>query len=221
MFKDFRYFLLGLFWAGLLVLGAITAVRFEVGPSSPTPPEEGQLFIKQPSVPYILKEKDGVHTLMLNKTVVGALAYFELYFDLAFLSKDDRIDVYISGDGGSAAGLRMLTYILTSTDAMVRAVVVGDTFSAHSMLICVASEVVIEPDIQVMYHSYYSGFPRKGSDAMAYILAVHEGFRDFFKTYCRHIISEEEVEQLLTGTDIYLSGDDIRKRIKTYEEKQA
>lgn len=171
-------------------------------------------IIMAPGDPYAWSEQDNLYRLMLSDRIGSGISYFPLTEKLYSLKKTDTVEVYLAGIGGQMEGLLMLTALLQNTKATVKMIVVGNVYSAHSMLMCVGDTLYVESVAVAMFHSPSGGALTKQSDTFKNLNSMRKSFKHFMSKHCSNVVTANEVRDVQNGIDLYLTGTQIMKRIK-------
>jgi hypothetical protein len=65
-----------------------------------------------------------------------------------------------------------------------------------------------------MFHNYNSGTFGKGNEQIAEVTASIKWYGKILRRICTPFLTNEEVEKIVHGEDIWLDSDEVRKRIK-------
>lgn len=201
-----------------LVIATITIVLFiaatiELLFSSPKTKQNHRTILSplaellQPKIePYKLtfnKSDPNIYYVYLAEEIHTPNEYSNLVTILEGLGSNNTVKVYLNGYGGSSAGMLRLITALDKTAAKVVYIVDGDVYSAHAILACDAHRNNITPGIYMMFHSYSSGSPEKGSDALKFHIATTKSAKDIITKRCSGILSPKEIDDILNGVDVY------------------
>lgn len=139
----------------------------------------------------------------------------------------DTIIFYLMGNGGRGDSMTQLVYGIKHSKAHTISVVEGDVYSAHAYLMTATNELYINPFAVVMFHrgSLY-GNPKicddqkgkvdRGRDAYEkchqLLAALLKQDAQLVYYLLMGVLTEKEINQVLNGEDVYLTGQDLINR---------
>lgn len=119
-------------------------------------------FNHKPNVRYLNEDKtfrvsedpDGVKTVYINSVIGDKDSYLPLIQWLNENQNDDKIRIYLSGNGGSVTSLMDLINTMSNTKAKEEIVVYGDVYSAHAVLTMNGDSVKFDnPNTLLLFHA--------------------------------------------------------------------
>ncbi len=138
--------------------------------------------------------------------------YHDLMTLLQFARSEDVITFQMHNVGGQADTLSMLQNALKKTAAQTVVVVDGPSYSAGAMFACYPSVFKMDDSSFLMFHNGAIAISGKRSDSISYIEADKIQQRQLFQPCInKHILTEEQVNAITKGQDIYLFRDDLIK----------
>ncbi|WP_018150336.1 Clp protease ClpP [Leeia oryzae] len=141
------------------------------------------------------------------------MAYAEMLYTLRTASETDVIYLHLNTPGGNFdTGLQIINNMLDSS-ARVVTVLEARAFSMGALLFLAGDDLYVHDNCQLMFHNYSGSFIGKGNEQHAQILAVGKWFEKVMKRICHPFLSNEEIEIILQGGDLWLDSDAIRKRL--------
>ena len=168
------------------------------------------------------KEKEGEeHNIYLHPYIGSVKNYLKLINMLDTASEKDVFTINISGPGGSAdTGLKLLNHLKT-TDALVRMIVDSNVSSMSTILAFGGNSLTIRGNVVFMWHVGSIGFfgDVKISDLASAMRSEEESYKRLLQTYCSRVLSKKEINSIMTGTDIYLTGEEVTYRLQMSKKK--
>lgn len=145
--------------------------------------------------------------------------YSDLLHVLKTSSEDDTVVLYINSEGGS---LRMAIQIVNSmltSRANVVTVLDGDAYSAATVIFMAGKEYIINPNCSFMIHNYSAGFIGKGHEIRTRVDHVNDQVAKMMRTFYEKILSEDEIDDVIAGRDIWMDSDELIARLDKVEEE--
>lgn len=147
---------------------------------------------------------------------------------IASLGANDEVKFIINSPGGRLDGLVTLLDALQQTDANSIAVISGEAHSAASILALNCNQVYVSDYSTMLVHNVSFGAVGKGSDVRDQVKHTLDFSERIFRQTYTGFLSEEEINQVLNGKEIWLVGEEIAERLEskiayleTQEELQA
>lgn len=144
--------------------------------------------------------------------------YDELVKELSSLKKDDSLVVHLNTPGGDCSVGFFLVDQFLNLECPVHMVVDYPTYSMGSILALCGDELTINPDSYIMFHDYSGGSKGKGEETYQYSVNYRKMFKDRFTRLCKPFLSQNEINNMFKGEDIYIHHDDpsLKERIKRH-----
>lgn len=184
---------------------------------------KGLSSLFEPVQPYTItitrNEIGTVYRVYLSDSIGKPNSYVGLLDELRGASSTDTIIVYLNGYGGSVNGGLRLTTALNNSAATVVTHVDGNVYSMHAMLTCIGDKKRIASGTHLMFHSYSSGFSGKGSDVTKFYKASDDQFKKYLEDYCKPILTDEDIANILDGKDVYISAEVANHRLLKSKHK--
>ncbi|TDR81478.1 Clp protease ClpP [Paludibacterium purpuratum] len=149
----------------------------------------------------------------LSGEIGDPIHYTDLLYTLRSASNTDLILLHLNTPGGNFdTGLQIINNIAAS-DARVLTVLEARAYSMGAMIFLAGDELIVHDTCQLMFHNYSSALIGKGNEQKAQVGAVSKWFGKVMRHVCRPFLSDEEVDRILRGEDIWMDTDDIRRRL--------
>lgn len=147
--------------------------------------------------------------------------YADLLNILRTSNENDTIIIYINSEGGVLRMALQIANAMLTTPARVITSLDGEASSAATLIFLAGEEYIINPNCSFMIHNYSAGVWGKGHELQAHIdhrrLTVTKIMEDF---YCK-ILTEEELEDVIKGRDIWMDSDELTKRLEAIEPEKV
>lgn len=136
-------------------------------------------------------------------------------------SANDTIRVRINSSGGYLHTVIQYVTSMIATEAETVAVLEGEAHSGASMVFLAADQHMVSPHAAMLIHE-----PRGGMyDSSAKLHAQADFNRPYIKAlyhdYYKHFLSEEEIDDVLSGKDIWLNSESIVERLEYRNQQRA
>lgn len=150
----------------------------------------------------------------IDTEVRNASYYRQVVNKIEELGEGDMVVFRISTPGGDLAGLVELLHAINNTEAETVAEVVGDAFSAGSLLALACDSIIIGKYANFLCHSCSFGSRGKSTDVQRHVQHLSKYAEDIFRECYEHFLSEEEINDVLEGKELYLNYDEINERLE-------
>lgn len=175
------------------------------------------------SEPFCAYEKRShqVHkvTVFLDGPILSARYYRMVASEAADLSENDELEFSITSGGGSMEGLIALLDVVNTTEAEVTAVIKGECHSAASMLAVSCPNIIVSPYASMLVHNASLGAGRaKAYDLKQYVDHSTDFCNTLFRDVYEGFLSEDEIEEVIKGKEMWMGADEISERIQQMME---
>jgi len=196
-------------------------------PTFATTSEDDEEYVEhQGSLGFFVKTKVSQQfTVNLDEAVVEAKYYRGVVSMLMEATEDDNVVFLINSPGGRYNGLVALLEALKMTYATTCAVIIGECHSAASIFALHCDQVFVSDSAEMLCHqvSYMAG--GKGSDVLSHVQHVAKISEKLMRSTYKDFLTEQEINEMLSGREIYLDSDEIKLRLdnkaKSMEAEQA
>ncbi|MBV8680385.1 MAG: Clp protease ClpP [Aquitalea sp.] len=149
----------------------------------------------------------------LSGEIVDPIQYTDLLYTLRTASATDLIFLHLNTPGGNFdTGLQIINNIAAS-DAHVITILEARAFSMGALIFLAGDELIVHDTCQLMFHNYSSASVGKGNEQAAQVMASRKWFDKVMRNVCRPFLTDQELERISKGEDIWLDTDDIRRRL--------
>lgn len=133
---------------------------------------------------------------------------------IASLGANDEVRFLINSPGGRLDGLVTLLDALQQTDANSVAIISGEAHSAASILALNCNQVYVSDYSTMLVHNVSFGAVGKGSDVRDQVKHTLDFSERIFRQTYTGFLSEDEINQVLNGKEIWLVGEEIAERLE-------
>ena len=171
--------------------------------------------------PYQITEHTNskTYTIYLNEEIVEAEKYSKLFNLLRSAGEYDVIQIHINSPGGNLfTGIQLITcmkqcmaHIITTLDGMA--------FSLAPLILFAGDEINISENSMIMFHNYSSAQYGKGNEQLSNVNAMNDFYRNTLSKYAKPFLSDDEIDEIINGKDLYFGDDVITERIDRIMEE--
>ena len=154
----------------------------------------------------------------IDEVVQEASYYRNVAHAVSMAGEDDVVKYRFNSPGGLLDGMVALLHSTVSTSATTVAEIVGECHSAASILALHCDEIFVGPYASMLCHSVRYGYAGKSADVEAHVKHTSKTTEKLMRETYTGFLSEEEIEDLLKGRELYLDSDEIIERLNARQE---
>ena len=141
--------------------------------------------------------------------------YAEFIEDLAMMSENDAVALYINSPGGRIdVGVSLINAIKYSK-APVTAIVESPSYSMASIIALACKKLIMLDNTFLMFHNYSTMAGGKGQEFIQNVQHTNDHFKKLMLDVCCPFLTRKEVEQTFKDQDIYVYNDDVSLEKRT------
>jgi ATP-dependent protease ClpP protease subunit len=135
----------------------------------------------------------------------------------------DVIKIHINSFGGEVSTLIQLINLIRTCQAQIITFLEGDAHSADSMLFLQGDQFVVGEHAAMLIHESSGGNWDYQSKSKKYHEFSSQHMDQIFRSYYKDFLTEEEMNDVLAGQDLWLGAEEITRRleIKCESEKDT
>ncbi len=161
----------------------------------------------------IISEKN--HTkVFLADAIEEPANYNELCYKLKTASPAEVFTLYINTPGGLISSATMVIDAIKTSKAKVIAEISGTVASAGTIITLACDEVIVADHTEFMIHNYSAGIQGKGHEMKARQEFMDKSLNQAFKTFYAGFLSDDEMEAVIDGKDLWMGKDEVVSRLK-------
>lgn len=157
-------------------------------------------------------------TVHLNQPFMAPGYYDNVVDALDRAQEGDVFRFIIASPGGRMDGLLSLLDAVERTEAICIASIVGDCSSAASIFALSCHQVTVGRYAEMLVHSARYGTIGKSSDVLSHVLHTTKVTERVMRDAYAGFLSEQEINEVLNGKELYLDSDEIVERLEAREE---
>ncbi len=164
------------------------------------------------------EEQQQVYTqvkVVLNSSIQEPDYYTALINRIDDLGEGDSLILQLDNVGGNVDGCLALVDAIENTPADVTAVLSGRVYSAASIIALRCPQIQVGPYARMMIHSWsgVGGFG-KYNEVVADYEFNQKFLKSFFCDTYKHFLTDQEIQQVLDGKDLYVGAEGILERLE-------
>ena len=164
------------------------------------------------------EEQQQVYTqvkVVLNSSIQEPEHYTALINRIDNLGEGDSLILQLDNVGGDVDGCLALVDAIENTPADVTAVLSGRVYSAASIIALRCQQIQVGPYARMMIHSWsgVGGFG-KYNEVVADYEFNQKFLKGFFCDTYKHFLTDQEIQQVLDGKDLYVGAEGILERLE-------
>lgn len=176
---------------------------------------------KQP--PYSFYEHtitNRISTFYISEEIKEPEKYTDMIHRINTAQPGDSIVIHLNTPGGHfSTGVQIINAI-QGTPAHVVTVLSSRAHSMGTFIFLAGHEYVLSDNCLMMFHNFSSGTYGKGNEQTSQLEAAVRSFNKLMKKYCSPFLSNNEIERIIKGEDIWMDSDEIRKRLTKLSSKK-
>lgn len=144
--------------------------------------------------------------------------YIDMIHRIQTASEHDSVIIHLNSPGGQLdTGVQLINAIRNS-QATVTTCIESEAHSMAALLFLAGDELVVNDNCMMMFHNFSGGTVGKGNEAFASIDAHLKWYGKLTKELSEHFLTEEEVERVMRGEDLWMQTEEIRERAEAMAE---
>ena len=154
--------------------------------------------------------------------ISGAIEDEEDYTDLIdalYTGKsNETIIIHLNSPGGRLDVTMQILNALKVSDADVITVADGEVASAASLILFASQQIAVQPYSYIMIHDGSGGNFGKLNENLKQASFIAELTKKLYRDIYIPFLTEEEVDKVLDGKDMWLSSEEVNERVKKTAE---
>ena len=163
-------------------------------------------------VPVIVDKENKNIKIYITGAIDEPYQYNEACYLLDTAPRDYTVDIYLNTPGGIIDSAFMICNSINNCKAKVIAHLSGTVASAGTMICMSCDELDLTPHLSFMIHNYSGGISGKGNEMKARQKFTDEHLNEAFKSFYLGFLSEEEMESVINGTDLWMGTKEVTQR---------
>lgn len=160
-----------------------------------------------------------VHKFYLSGEIKAPSEYVGVFETIRNASENDVVVLHINSYGGDLFTAIQFMRTMAETKANIVASVEGACMSAATVVFLSAKSWEISKHSMFMFHNYSSGSFGKGGEMYDNIVHEREWSHKLWKDVYSGFLSDNEIQSILQNKDIWMSGEEVTKRLNNKFKK--
>lgn len=161
-----------------------------------------------------------VHKFYISGEIKPPSEYISWFETIRNAGETDVVVLHINSYGGDLFTAIQFMRAMTETKANIVASVEGACMSAATIIFLSARHWEISKHSMFMFHNYSSGSFGKGGEMYDNIVHEREWSKKLWKDVYSGFLTDEEITSILQNKDIWMSGEEVSKRLENKMKKE-
>lgn len=166
------------------------------------------------------KPTSHLHEYYLVGEVDEPKKYTEWFNQIRHCSPGDVIKIYINSCGGDLWSAIQFMRVIKESKATIVASVEGACMSAATIIFLMSDGFEITPHSMFMFHNYSGGAVGKGGEMMDQLRHERSWSEKLLQEVYKDFLTHDEVQSILDNKDIWMTGEEVVKRLNTRQKKR-
>lgn len=176
------------------------------------------LHLFAPEVKSIRNYKQVIPVTIYHYYVTDEIEDIEMYIDLINTLKTaephDTVFIYLNTPGGDMSIAIQIISAIKQCQGTVVTALEGNVCSAGTLIFLSGHKFLINPNCTFMIHDYSQWVGGKGNEIHLQVNYYKEYFRKLANDIYGNFLTENEIESVLAGKDIWMDSDEVLRRLK-------
>lgn len=158
------------------------------------------------------------HHFYLSGAIKDPTEYMATFEFIRNAGENDLIVLHINSEGGNLFTTIQFLRVMAETKATVVASVEGACMSAATVIFLCAKSYEISNHSMFMFHNYSGVAIGKGNEMHEQLAFERIWSKNFFADVYKDFLSPSEIEELMNGKDIWMTGEEVGNRLRARQE---
>jgi len=168
---------------------------------------------------FIDKPTSTTSDYYLSGEILAAEEYIEWFELIRSAGENETVVLHINSPGGDLYTAIQFIRVMQECRGHIIASVEGACMSAATIIFLQAHEFMISNYSSFMFHNYSGGTMGKGGEMVDQIVFEKKWSEEIFKGVYHDFLTEKEIESMLDGKDIWMSGEEVAERLTNKANK--
>lgn len=185
-----------------------------------TPKQQEQQEKQSSSMPYFSRPVAWLHTFYLSGAIENASNYAEWFEIIRTAGPDDIVCMNINSMGGSYHTALQFRRVMMESMATISCSIEGECHSAASIIYLSGDQFSVSEGSSMLIHDYSSIVGGKGSEMIRQIQHEKISIDTFLKDVYDKFLTDQEIQNVVSGQDMWLDDDLIIERTQKMVEER-
>ena len=154
------------------------------------------------------------HDIYLLGSIKSPNYYMEVFNLIENASPHDVINIFINSPGGSLWAAMEFISVIMRSECHIHASIEGEAHSAASLIFLACDTYSVPEFASMLCHYFSSGYSGKGGEISQWSQHLEKHYKNIFKDLYKNFLTEAELSEMVNGKDLWLTGNEIVKRLK-------
>lgn len=174
---------------------------------------------KEKTLPYSYP-RGMVHVLKFDSTIEEPDNYSYFCDVLLAATEDDIVEIYFATQGGNGDSMITLMNLISTCRAQTHGFLMSSAHSAGSYLFLSCDVLHVGKYASMLCHQVSYGTGGSHHEVKAYVDHMDKEERRLVEETYKYFLSEDEIQSLLNGKQIWLAEDEICTRLENRQKLQ-
>ena len=162
-----------------------------------------------------------IHHFYISARIQDPSYYIDMIHILLTASDVDTVIIHINCNGGNLFAGAQIVNAIQASSAHIVSSLEGEASSLATMVFLSGDEFVVHDHSFMMFHNYsYGSTLSKGHEQEAALLAMKDFFKGMAEKVYAGFITEDELDRIQRGEDLYMQSHNIRTRLNKMVDAQ-
>jgi len=162
-----------------------------------------------------------LYEFYLSGEICEPQEYIEWFDTIRNATSADTVRIYINSGGGDLYTTLQFLRVMGETEATIVTSVEGACMSAATMIFLHGHQQEVTPHSLFMFHNYSAGVFGKGGEMYDQLQFERKWSENFMREVYAEFLTSEEIDSMLHNKDIWMTSDEVVKRLSAVAEKHA
>ena len=172
--------------------------------------------MEQDNVPYHFYEHVNVsrtYVYYICGSVKDPHYYIDMVHRITMAGPQDVVYIHLNTQGGNiSTGIQIINAMQNSA-AKIITVLESEAHSLGTLLFLAGDEYIVNDNCRMMFHNFSSAIFGKGNELTAQLQSTVKWFNKICKQLYHPFLTDDEMEKMVRGEDLWFDSDDIKKRL--------
>lgn len=175
---------------------------------------QGDLDQPQQGMMRTQKQEVKLHTVFFDEEIGPPKKYRDLIHQLFQAESHDQFIFMMNSPGGYLTTALAIIEALKATDAMVRAVIIGECHSAASIIAFNCHNIVVTDSAHSLIHTATYGTEGQTGNIKAHVDFSTKHIKNLIENTYAGFMTADELSDLNKGLEFWFDSKDLEKRLK-------
>ena len=175
--------------------------------------EKDDVVESKPFTYYEQSVTHKVHHYYISETIGEPREYVELIHRIRTSGPHEAIHLHLNTPGGRLDTGVQIINAMQASQAHIVCSLESEAYSLGTLIFLAADEFVVHDNCMMMFHNYSGGTWGKGNEQIAQLDATTKWFNGLARRVYIPFLTEDELDRMLKGEDLWLQTDDILRRL--------